>query len=282
MPSFTATTCILGNATELIAFLDVYAVKFGEVKRELFQSLSRKEKIPELEKQLQIEYRLGSQDVRNALSDADAAFKSAKELQKNHLSELDDAIAGIKKSISKQKKKLKQLQKSKTPILEEIWSVRRTIHHKKRRLVRVLRGEGFLPQTRIAKQRKRDWLANQIKAHQVSVCFGSKKLFKAQYNLEANGYISHEEWLKDWRDSRTTTILFEGSKRFNNGNLLCRLTETGELTVTVPPCLQERFGTHVKTTEIKFRHGQDYVKHALTPKQYVNVDKKTGKESKRI
>ncbi len=163
-----------------------------------------------------LEHRLGSQDVRNTLTDAVAAFKSAKELQKTHLSELDNAIAGIKKSIDKQKKKLKQLRKAKAPILDEIWSIRRTIHQKKRKLV--------------AKQHKREQLVNQIKAGLVSVCFGSKKLFKAQHNPEANGYASHEEWLKDWHNSRSTTILFEGSKRFNNGNLVCRLTETGELT----------------------------------------------------
>lgn len=268
MPNFTAQTSISSDAKELIAFLDAYAVKFGEVKHELFQALNRKEKVSDLEKRLQLEYRLGSQDVRSILTDAEATFKSAKELQKTHLSELDDAIAGIKKSIDKQKKKLKQLRKAKAPILDEIWLIRRTIHHKKRRLV--------------AKQRKRDQLANQIKAGLVSVCFGSKKLFKAQHNLEANGYASHEEWLKDWHNSRATTILFEGSKRFNNGNLVCRLTETGELTITVPPCLQEQFGTHVKTSGIKFRHGQRYINHALTPKRYINVDKKTGFESGRI
>ncbi len=216
MPSFTAQTNIPTFAKELIAFLDAYAVKFGEVKRELFQAFNRKEKVSDLEKRLQLKHRLGSQNVRNTLTDAVAAFKSAKELQKTHLSELDNAIAGIKKSIDKQKKKLKQLRKAKAPILDEIWSIRRTIHQKKRKLV--------------AKQHKREQLVNQIKAGLVSVCFGSKKLFKAQHNPEANGYASHEEWLKDWHNSRSTTILFEGSKRFNNGNLVCRLTETGELT----------------------------------------------------
>ena len=268
MPSFTAQTSIPPDAKELIAFLDAYAVRFGEVKRELFQALNQKEKVSDLEKRLQLEHRLSSQDVRNILTDALAAFKSAKELQKTHLSEVDDAIAGIKKSIDKLQKKLKQLRKAKAPKLDEIWSIRRAIHHKKRRLA--------------SKQRKREQLANQIKAGEVSVCFGSKKLFKAQYNLKANGYASHEEWLKDWRDSRTTTILFEGSKRFNNGNLACRLTEAGELTITVPPCLQEQFGTHVKTSGIKFRYGQHYINYALTPKQYINVDKRTGKESSRI
>lgn len=268
MPLFTATTCILDGARELIAFLDVYAVKFGEVKRELFKSLNRKEKVSDLEKQLQLAHRLSSQDVRNALTDANTAFKAAKELQKTHLSELEDAIAGIKKSIEKLHKKLKKLLKAKSLKLDEIWFIRRSIHQKKRRLA--------------SKQSKRDRSVHKIKAGIVSVCFGSKQLFKAQYNLKANSYNSQEEWLNDWRERRNSSIIFEGSKRFNSGNLLCRLTETGELTITIPPYLQEQFGTHVKTTGIKFRHGQEYINHALTPKQYINIDKKTGKESKRI
>ena len=35
------------------------------------------------------------------------------------------------------------------------------------------------------------------------VCFGTKKLFNAQHNLEANGYKNHAEWLKDWKDARS-------------------------------------------------------------------------------
>ena len=81
MPNFTAQTNIPIDSKKLIAFLDAYALKFGEVKRELFQALNRKEKVSDLEKRLRLEHRLGTQDVRNTLTDALAAFKSAKELQ---------------------------------------------------------------------------------------------------------------------------------------------------------------------------------------------------------
>ena len=31
--------------------------------------------------------------------------------------------------------------------------------------------------------------------------FGSRKLFKAQYNLSENGYSNHCEWLDDWQQN---------------------------------------------------------------------------------
>ncbi|MBK6999809.1 MAG: hypothetical protein IPH35_07535 [Rhodoferax sp.] len=52
-------------------------------------------------------------------------------------------------------------------------------------------------------QKKRRLVALQdrlvaLKADQetgvVRLCFGSKKLFHAQFDLEANGYADHEEW----------------------------------------------------------------------------------------
>ncbi|WP_414620758.1 hypothetical protein [Calothrix sp. CCY 0018] len=38
------------------------------------------------------------------------------------------------------------------------------------------------------------------------ICFGSQKLFNAQYHLKENGYKSREEWLADWRKSRSGNI----------------------------------------------------------------------------
>ena len=37
----------------------------------------------------------------------------------------------------------------------------------------------------------------------VRLCFGSKKLWRKQYHLEANGYASHDEWREDWRAARS-------------------------------------------------------------------------------
>ena len=37
----------------------------------------------------------------------------------------------------------------------------------------------------------------------VRLCFGSRRLWRKQHDLEANGYASHAEWLRDWRDARS-------------------------------------------------------------------------------
>ena len=35
----------------------------------------------------------------------------------------------------------------------------------------------------------------------VRLCFGSKRLWRKRDHLETNGYYSHEEWLRAWRDT---------------------------------------------------------------------------------
>ena len=39
-------------------------------------------------------------------------------------------------------------------------------------------------------------------AKRLHICFGSSKLFNAQYHLEENGYSSLDEWRVDWGKKR--------------------------------------------------------------------------------
>lgn len=253
------------------AFLDAYSPEFGQVERTLFAAMNRGEKLSELEKILQAERRLSSQDVRNALTRAEANYKSQKKLIDSRLRECQDAIKSIKDSIQKitlQIKALQKLGKKHSSKLAGISKLRQKIHQKKRKLA-----------IKEAAYKRLELLKESGK---FSVCFGSKKLFKAQYTREENGYKSHQEWLEDWQHQRSNHIFYEGSKRFGGGNLLCRLTSEGNLTITVPPCLQETFGQYVSCQGISFRYGQEYINAALQPKRYENVSKKTGKSSTRL
>ena len=54
--------------------------------------------------------------------------------------------------------------------------------------------------------------------------FGSRKLFKKQYNLLENGYASHKEWLADWRAARAHQCFFLGSGDETGGNQSCTLS----------------------------------------------------------
>ena len=81
------------------------------------------------------------------------------------------------------------------------------VHQKKRRLVNLkLRMAG---------------LEADIDGGRVRLCFGSKWLWRKQYDLEANGYASHEEWLTDWQHARSGEFFVIGSRDETGGRQLC-------------------------------------------------------------
>ena len=55
-------------------------------------------------------------------------------------------------------------------------------------------------------------LEADVAAGRVRLCFGSKRLWRKQHDLEVNGYGNHEEWLSDWRDARSDEFFTLGSQ----------------------------------------------------------------------
>ena len=64
----------------------------------------------------------------------------------------------------------------------------------------------------------------RLDANVPGIGFGSRKLFKKQYNLEENGYADHAEWLADWRAARAHQCFFIGSGDETGGNQSCTLS----------------------------------------------------------
>jgi IS605 OrfB family transposase len=99
----------------------------------------------------------------------------------------------------------------------------------------------------------------------VHCCFGGKKLFNAQFNLEENDYSSHEEWLEDWRKARTNEIFFLGSKDETAGNQTCTATlqpdQTIELRIRLPNALK-KYGKYLVISGINFKYGKEEL-HSL-------------------
>ena len=81
------------------------------------------------------------------------------------------------------------------------------------------------------------------------LCFGSKRLWRKQHHLEANGYASHEEWLQDWRDARSNEFFVLGSRDETSGCQLCvaSIADDGSLTLRLrmPDCLAEQHGKYL-------------------------------------
>ncbi|WP_339390991.1 hypothetical protein [Crocosphaera watsonii] len=72
-------------------------------------------------------------------------------------------------------------------------------------------------------QRKQQQLLKLKQEERLHICWGSKKLFKAQYNLEENGYSNHEEWLEDWRKKRGGNFYSVGKGSVNGNNPVTKI-----------------------------------------------------------
>lgn len=234
MPSYQT---LLPN--HIYPFLDSMAVLYSQIEWDMHSCLMRGEKINEVEKSLQSKYKVDSTTVRNVYHNLKGKHKSIKELRKTQTKELKGTIRSLQNTIKKRLKKKQINQKD-----------RFFIHQKKRRLA--------------IKQHQLKALPEKA----ISLCFGTKKLFKAQFNLETNGYSNHNEWLQDWRKARASNFMMVGAKTYASGNQLCRLTSDGGLTITVAPCLLKQFSGHVKCDGIKFKYGQKFIDIALTPTQH--------------
>ncbi len=242
MPTFQAPL-----PSYIYSFLDEMARLYSQIERVMHLRLNSGEKIGKIEKSLQFIYQVDSTTVRNVYHNLKGKHQSITELQKTQAKDLKTTISSINQTISQYERRIKKKIKQQQSIKKE----RFIIHQKKRRLA--------------IKKQKLAKLNQRIKSKKVTLCFGTKKLFLAQYNLKENGYKSQNEWLDDWRNARNSNFLMVGSKTYKGGNQLCRLERNGNLTITVPPCLMKQFGGKISCNGVKFRYGQNFIDIALTP-----------------
>ena len=95
-----------------------------------------------------------------------------------------------------------------------------------------------------------------------SLCFGSKALFRKQFNLAKNGYASHEEWLKDWQGSRASSFFVLGSADETCGNQSCQYRD-GALHLRLPNAL----GARAVAIPVKFNYREADFLAALADKE---------------
>ncbi|MDE2938276.1 MAG: hypothetical protein OXR67_05075 [Chloroflexota bacterium] len=111
--------------------------------------------------------------------------------------------------------------------------VRRDWLNQKRRRLERLRG-------RLEK------LEADMDSGRVRLRFGSRGLWRQQHHLEASGYSSHEDWLRDWRSARSDEFFVLGSKDETACCQLCvaRVDDDGSLTLRLrlPDCLADERG----------------------------------------
>ena len=116
-------------------------------------------------------------------------------------------------------------------------------------------------------KQKLESLENDQKHGIIRLCFGSKKLWRAQFHLEENDYASQEEWMQDWQDARAKELFFLGSHEETQGNQTCSafLQENGTiaLRIRLPNALDEKYGKYLWIHGVQFNYGEKEVLKAL-------------------
>ena len=164
------------------AALAAYAGLYGRVQRKLFADVAAGRRAISLKSAYVERYGIPARMFNALRVSLEGKVASAREAQKLHRDTLRHRISRAEGQISDAGKQGRWQQ----------------VHQKRRRLGN-LRG-------RLAV------LESDIAGDKVRLCFGSRRLWRKQHDLKANGYTSHEEWLADWEDARKGEFFVLGSR----------------------------------------------------------------------
>ena len=219
------------------AALSAYAELYGRVQRKLFSDVAAGKGATSLKSAYLVRYGIPARMFNGVRVSLEGKVASVREQQ--HL-----RVDALRRRIGRAERQVLQAGQGGRPD----W-----VHQKRRRLANLrLRLAG---------------LESDIADSRVRLCFGSKRLWRKQYALEANGYASHEEWLRDWQDSRSGEFFVLGSRDETGGCQLCvaSIADDGSLTLRLrlPDCLADEYGEHLFIQGVWFAYGHEQVLAAL-------------------
>jgi IS605 OrfB family transposase len=213
------------------ALLSDYAFVYGKTERTLFAKMQAENDINTLKRDFQKRFGITARQFNAVNATLSGKITSIRKRQ-------PELINDLKSRIKKAKRVIK---KTTDPFV---------LHQKKRRLT-VL-------------QDKLKSLQEDKKNNKVRLCFGSKKLFRSQFHLEANGYHSHSAWLKDWQSARNSQFFVIGSKDETSGCQGCVATvaEDGSITLRLR-LLNSMQGKYMIIDGLHFQYGHKEIVAAI-------------------
>jgi IS605 OrfB family transposase len=237
------------------ALLDAYAELHGRAERSLFAAMVAGGQMNALKQSFLRRFGITARQFNAIRVGLDGKIDSIKERRPELIAEAEARIRKADKVVVKLEKRDPGTNK---------------LHQKKRRLVSL-----------------RDRLASLKKDHQkgaVRLCFGSKKLFRAQFELEANGYASHAKWADDWRRARSSQFFVLGSQDETAGNQTCQalIAPDGSLTLQLRlPDALAKGGKHLMLAGVRFAYGHDAIVAAVQSSRVIQTTTKDGKPTKK-
>lgn len=249
-PLFTYQTRLSTDAGR-DALLDAYAALYGKAERSLFAALRAGSTVNDLKRAFLPRFGLTARQFNAIRVGLDGKIASIKERRPEMISEMEARIKKAGKVIAKLEKRVQESNK---------------LHQKKRRLA--------------ALQARCKALKADRQADAVRICFGSHKLFRAQFDLDANGYAEHAEWKRDWEASRSSQFFVLGSRDELSGNQTCQalISEDGSLTLRLRlPDAMTYQGKIIDIPDVRFAYGHDSIMAALSRSRRIPSTTKSGK-----
>ena len=219
------------------AALSAYAELYGRVQRKLFAEVMAGQPAASLKSEYLRRYGIPARMFNGVRVSLEGKVSSVKEQQKLRVDSLGRQIARAEGQIADAAQRGR-------------WD---QVHQKRRRLANL--------RSRLA------GLQEDVEAERVRLCFGSKKLWRKQHNLEENGYASHEEWLADWREARSGEFFVLGSRDETAACQLCVATVADDGTLTLrlrlPDCPVSQHGKYLTVEGVRFAYGHEQLLAAL-------------------
>ena len=219
------------------AALAAYAELYGQVQRKLFADVAAGRSAAPLKRDYIREHRIPARMFNGVRVSLEGKVSAVRAAQRLRVDSLERRIAQAERQVAQAEEQGRWQQ----------------VHEKRRRLANL--------RSRLA------GLETDIGAGRVRLCFGSKRLWRKQHHLEANGYASHEEWLRDWQDARSNEFFVLGSRDETSGCQLCvaSIADDGSLTLRLrmPDCLAEEYGKYLVIPHVRFAYGHEQVLAAL-------------------
>ena len=238
------------------AALSAYAALYGQVQRKLFAAVAAGESAVSKKREYIEEHGIPARLFNAVRITLDGKVSAVRESQ---LLQLDS----LRRRVSRAERQVAEAEEPGR------W---RQVHGKRRRLANL--------------QFRLSGLEADLAAGRVRLCFGSRKLWRKQYDLEANGYASREAWREEWREVRSNEFFVLGSRDETAGCQLCvaSVNDDGTLTLRLrmPDGLAGLHGKYLVVPNVRFASGHDVVLAALgSNTEYAVYRRKHGEKAAR-
>ena len=218
--TYTTETRIPGHSA-LAEYLDKFVPDYSTITRNVWHEVASPDfsiRFPRLAMYITYlctKHGILKRTANSIYHDVTGRMKALMELKKTELKQLGPKITALEARVSRTGKELDRLK----PLAA---ANRLTCLQLKR--YQAGKESLYWAKNRLNKYRQRKAkLEHEIKNRVYSICYGTKAMFRKQWNLAANGYKSHAKWRNDFRKSRDRMILYIGSSDETAGNQLCQL-----------------------------------------------------------